>query len=144
KHLNVEELDTEVKRYLKSLKPEDPENTSEALEKGEAIDGEVESTKPQDVHFNFVDFQDYMAVINALDVMKRMEPTLSNSQSIANICRDFLGTNLPGEDRIQSIVEYLIKYEAQFGLRLVVIKPDTDEILHGYDYLAEIAQKNRE
>ena len=141
RHLNVEELEVEVKKYLKSLKPSDPEETEMALEMGEAIEGRIESTEPQRLSFEFVDFQDYLVVVQALDTMKKMEPTLSNSQSLANICREFIGSNNPSEDRKASIVEWMIKFESQFGLKLVIIDEQEQSVLYGYDYLASLSQK---
>lgn len=135
KHMSVEQLIKEKKKYLKEMIPDDP---SEALGK----EGDVEGTPAEDAtktaNFTF-SFQDYMTLSQALDRVKAAHPGIPNGAALACICQDYLGSNNFNQEGKEYGVEVIKKYEPLFGLKTVILDSENNDVLHGFDYLKELA-----
>lgn len=141
-HLSVEDLTQEVKKYIKSLIPDDPKEALEIADSGATQDHPVE-TAMKSITFQF-EYQDYLSLSQAIETMKMTEPDMSNSQAVAAICKDFMATNQmqEGVDHKANAVAFIAKYEKLLGVKVIVL--DDSDILHGYDHLKDIAEKAAE
>ena len=140
-HLSVEGLVKEVKTWKDKKISDDPK---EALESASEVEG-----TPLELAMKSMNLQlhhdDYLAVCQAVEMMQSIQPGVSVSQAIAYIARDFMSSN-PHDlhDPKATTIEFLKKFESTSDLRLVVIDFSSKEILHGFNYLKDIAGSNDE
>jgi len=139
--MNVETLNKEVKRYLKSLIPDDPQEAGKRAEEiSDNISGTGAEASTKHVSFSF-SAQDHITVGKAIDMVKETSNGITNGGALACIAQDFIGSNNFDEEGKDFAVGFLKKYESIFGLRIVVFDDEEREILYGSDYLAEITSR---
>lgn len=140
-HMSVEGLVKEVKTWKDKKISDDPK---EALETASEVEG-----TPMELAMKSMNLQlhhdDYLAVCQAVEMMQSIQPGVSVSQAIALIARDFMSSNPHNlNDPKATTVEFLKKFESTTDLRMVIIDFESKEILHGFNYLKDIADGSGE
>jgi hypothetical protein len=139
KNMSVEELTKDVRRYLKDLIPDDEK---EALGKADEVEDTPAAETKKRVSFDFP-YEDYLAVSKALDIVKTNEQGIGNGRALGLICRDFVATNPADESEepsVQWLVDFVKKYEALFGVQIVVMNTEERMIHHGFDHIKMISE----
>lgn len=135
KHLTVDALVKEVKQTLKEKISDDP---AEAIAADEENRGTPVEIQTKNVTYTFA-YEDYQALCVAIEAVKKHNPGITNGAAISNIAREFTGSNPETDDAKSYAVQLIARYESLYGLKVVVVDPETNAVLLGEDTLVELA-----
>jgi predicted NAD-dependent protein-ADP-ribosyltransferase YbiA (DUF1768 family) len=134
KHLTVDALVKEVKQTLKEKIPDD---TAQALIEDESNRGTPIEVQSKNATYTF-GYEDYQTICTAIEQVKKHSPGISNGAAIANLAREFIGSNPDVQDAKEYALNMIARYEAMYGLQVVVYDPEQKEVIYGSETLLEI------
>jgi hypothetical protein len=126
KLLTADDLKKEVKGYLTSMVPNEPD---QALANEDAVKGTPVEHQLKSITYQF-QHESYMVVCQTIDKIKSVNPQIqSNAECIALACAEFLGSNDFEAEGIDFALQALRRYASVFSLKLTAHDADGNQVL---------------